>query len=148
MIGHIMRRQFSTIKKKSIGMIGIGNMGFPMMKNLLKHGHSVMVLDTVKEKLERAKAEGASTARDVAELARDKDVCITILPTSEIVKQIWMGENGIYANAKKGSLVIDSSTVSPDTTRELVKAGEEIGLRVADVPISGGYMGARAGTLT
>jgi 3-hydroxyisobutyrate dehydrogenase-like beta-hydroxyacid dehydrogenase len=138
-----IRRSFSTANRKKIGFIGIGNMGFPMVQNLLKHGHLVTVFDLAQEKLERAESEGARVACDVAELARDQDVCITILPTTDIVRETRMGDNGIYANAREGSLIIDSSTIAPEDTREMTIAGEKLGLRIADVPVSGGYTGAQ-----
>ena len=67
---------------------------------------------------------------------------------TKIVRDVRMGDNGIFANAKKGCLIIDSSTISPTDTKEMTNVGEKLGFRIADVPISGGYMGAKAGTLT
>lgn len=148
MLTRYVTRQFSTAAKKRIGFIGLGNMGFPMVQNLIKHGHDLTVFDIVEEKMIKAEQEGAKVAPDVAELSKNQDVCITILPTSEVVRDIRMGDNGIYKHAREGCLVIDSSTIAPDATREMTEEGEKLGLRIADVPVSGGYMGAKNGTLT
>lgn len=148
MLNRFLTRNFTTLAKKKIGFVGLGNMGFPMMQNLLKHGHELTVYDVVEEKLQRAEKEGAKVAPDIAELSKNKDVCITLLPTTEVVREIRMGDNGIYKNAREGCLVIDSSTIAPEDTREMAEEGEKLGLRIADVPISGGYMGAKNATLT
>lgn len=141
-------RYFSEIIKKNIGFVGLGNMGLPMVSNLLKKGHKVTVFDLDANKMKKAEAEGAIPAIDVAELSKNQDACITLVTNTKVVRDIRMGPNGIFANARKGSLVIDSSTISPTDTKEMTEVGEKLGFRIADVPISGGYMGAIAGTLT
>lgn len=149
MLGNVLSKRFfsATISKKRIGFIGLGNMGMPMVNNLLKHGHQVTVFDTVQDKIVKAESNGAKAASSVAELSENQDVCITILPTTDVVREIRFGEGGIFRHAKKGTLVIDSSTIAPDETRKMTEEGESMGFRVADVPVSGGYMGAVNGTL-
>lgn len=150
MLTRCLTRNFAskTGSKKTVGFAGLGNMGFPMMEHLLKAGYDVTVYDINEEKLKRAEKVGAKVAPDMKELSKDKDICYTLVPRTETVRELRMGPNGIYKHAREGCLVIDSSTVSPIATREMASEGEKLGFRVADVPVSGGYTGAKAGTLT
>jgi len=148
MLSKILSRNFSTSLKKDIGFVGIGNMGYPMVLSLMKHGHRVTVFDVNQQKLQEAEAEGATVAPDVAELAKDKDACISILPTPKIVRETLAGKGGIFENAREGTLVVDSSTIGPDEAIYLSKQADKHRVRFADVPVSGGYMGAKNGTLT
>ena len=107
--------KFSAIRHASttVGFVGIGNMGSAMVSNLLKNGHQVVVYDVSSSAINSAVAQGAKAASSVAELSSQSDRVITMLPTPDIVKATFRGANGIMANSKKGSILIDSSTVGP-----------------------------------
>lgn len=105
---------FNAIRYAStVGFVGIGNMGSAMVSNLLKNGHQVVVYDLSSSAVNSVVSKGAKSASSVAELASQSDRVITMLPTPDIVKETFRGANGIMANSKKGSILIDSSTVGP-----------------------------------
>ncbi|HYD62100.1 MAG TPA: 3-hydroxyisobutyrate dehydrogenase [Noviherbaspirillum sp.] len=131
-----------------IGFIGLGHMGDPMVRNLLKAGKSVRVYDTSAAAIGQAVEQGAAAASSVAELAATADVIITMLPTPAIVRGVIAGPDGVLVHAKAGALVIDCSTSDPRTAVDLEKIGAEHGKTVIDAPVSGGVPGAKAGTLT
>lgn len=139
----ILSRNASTV-----GFVGVGNMGSNMVANLLKNGHKVVAFDLNPDAVRAATANGATAASSVAALAQQSDKVITMLPTPDIVKQTYRGANGIIANSKKGSILIDSSTVGPDTPRELAPEAQAKGLTFVDAPVTGAVPAARAGTLT
>lgn len=97
----------------TVGFVGIGNMGSAMVSNLLKNGNQVVVYDVSSSAVDGVVSKGAKAASSVAELASQSDRVITMLPTPDIVKATFRGANGIMANSKKGSILIDSSTVGP-----------------------------------
>ncbi|OAN50465.1 3-hydroxyisobutyrate dehydrogenase [Magnetospirillum moscoviense] len=131
-----------------IGFIGLGNMGAPMMKNLLKAGHQVAAFDVVPAAREAAAAGGATACASAAEVARDAEIVVTMLPAGEHVKAVMLGEAGLLAAAPKGCLFIDSSTIDVASAREVAAAAEASGHLMVDAPVSGGVGGAEAGTLT
>ncbi|MBL0140745.1 MAG: 3-hydroxyisobutyrate dehydrogenase [Betaproteobacteria bacterium] len=131
-----------------IGFIGLGNMGNPMCRNLLKHGHTVKAHDVVPALAAKAASHGAERAGSIAECVSDVDVVITMLPSSPHVRTVYCGESGVIAHAKAGTLLIDSSTIDPLTAREVAFDALARGLPMVDAPVSGGTAGAEAGTLT
>jgi 3-hydroxyisobutyrate dehydrogenase len=131
-----------------IAFIGLGNMGAPMARNLLKAGHSLVAFDVVRASLEALAAAGATPAGAVAEAVRGVDLVITMLPSSPHVRSVYLGEDGILSHASRGTPLVDSSTIDPHTARELAQRAAERGLPMADAPVSGGTGGAEAGTLT
>ncbi|WP_093798353.1 2-hydroxy-3-oxopropionate reductase [Streptomyces sp. Wb2n-11] len=130
----------STLPK--IGFIGLGIMGSPMSENLLKAGYDVTGYTLEQAKIDRLVAAGGKGASSIAEAVRDADVIITMVPASPQVEAIAYGEDGILENARKGALLIDMSSITPQTSVDLGKAGAEKGLRVLDAPVSGGEAGA------
>lgn len=132
-----------------IGFLGLGNMGGPMALNLLKAGHQLSVFDLVAASVEHLVEAGASAVGSPAEMAKgDCEVIITMLPASQHVKAVYLGEDGLLANVKAGVLLIDSSTIDPISAREVAGAAVKHGNPMLDAPVSGGTGGAAAGTLT
>lgn len=139
--------QSSTTSFK-IGWIGPGIMGKPMCKNLLKAGFSLDVYARRPEAAQELVDLGATFANSPAELASRVDVLISIVSDTPDVEAVLLGENGVIAGAKPGLLVVDMSTISPVTTREIATKLAEKGIRMLDAPVSGGDVGAITGTLT
>lgn len=134
--------------KIKIGFIGLGIMGKPMVKNLLKSGNQVVVYDLIEENVRHMADEGAqaaSSAKEVAELCR---LIITMLPNSPHVKAVVLGENGILKGAVPGTILVDMSSIAPLMSRELCEACAEHGVRMIDAPVSGGEPKAIDGTLS
>lgn len=131
-----------------IGFIGLGNMGGPMMRNLLKAGHDITAFDLSKDACKAAEEAGARIAASAGEAAKGAEVVVTMLPAGKHVREVYTGEGGVIANADKGALFIDSSTIDVDSARAVAKAAEEAGMAMVDAPVSGGVAGAEAGTLT
>ncbi|MHC8380555.1 3-hydroxyisobutyrate dehydrogenase [Pseudomonas sp. LB3P14] len=132
-----------------IGFLGLGNMGGPMARNLLKAGHSLTVFDLSSAAVAGLVEAGAQAAASPAALAQaNVSVIITMLPAAAHVKGVYLGENGLLANVKADVLLIDSSTIDPMSAREVAAAAAKHGNRMIDAPVSGGTGGAAAGTLT
>jgi 3-hydroxyisobutyrate dehydrogenase len=131
-----------------IGFIGLGHMGHPMVKNLLKAGLSVTVFDISEAAIQSLTIEGAIAAHSIVEVVQNADVVITMLQTGQQVKEVCVGPNGIFAHVTSNTLYIDSSSIDIVTTREIHKTAENVGIRMLDAPVSGGVAGATAGTLT
>lgn len=131
-----------------IAFIGLGNMGNPMARNLLKAGHTLTVFDIAAALVEKLTALGCASATTAAASVRDADLVITMLPSSPHVRAVYLGSDGILAHAKQGALLIDSSTIDPHTAREVAAAAKAKGIQMVDAPVSGGTGGAEAGTLT
>ncbi|CAI2375471.1 unnamed protein product [Moneuplotes crassus] len=148
MIGRICTRNFSSKAGKKVGFMGLGNMGFSMMRNCMSHGYEITAYDVDNKVMEKAEELGAKIAPDVKAAATDQDFCLTMLPNTDIVEQTRLGSNGIFENAREGSYIIDSSTISPIASRKMAEEGEKLGFKIADAPVSGGVTGAAAGTLT
>ncbi len=130
----------------TIGFIGVGHMGGPMVRNLVAAGHSVSVFDLSEEALNFAVQSGAKAAASAAEAVRGAEVGITMLPTGVEVAQALIDE-GVMAAAAPGTLFIDSSTIDVETAQALHAAAAEAGMVMLDAPVSGGTGGAEAGTL-
>ncbi|WP_278277873.1 2-hydroxy-3-oxopropionate reductase [Anaerovirgula multivorans] len=133
--------------RMKIGFIGLGIMGKPMAKNLVKAGYQLAVLDLNKASVEELKAMGAETASSSSELASRCEVIITMLPNSPQVKEVVLGENGVIEGAKPGTVVIDMSSIAPLASREIYAALAEKGVDLLDAPVSGGEPKAIDGTL-
>lgn len=131
----------------NIAFIGVGNMGGPMARNLLKAGHAVSAFDLSAAVLEPVLKAGAAKAASANDAVKDADVVVTMLPAGHHVRSVYL-DNGILAAAKKGALLIDSSTIDIDSARAVHAAAEKVGFDFLDAPVSGGVGGAEAGTLT
>ncbi len=132
----------------SIGFIGVGNMGGPMARNLLKAGHDVKAFDLSVPALNAVVEAGATAAATAADAATGVDVVITMLPAGQHVRSVYLDEGGVLSVAKKGALLVDSSTIDIDSARAVAAAAEKAGFQFLDTPVSGGVGGAEAGTLT
>ena len=130
-----------------VGFIGVGNMGGPMARNLVRAGHSLKVYDVSEAALNFAVQCGAERAGSATEAARDVDVLLTMLPTGVEVREVYLGD-GVIGDAAPGTLLIDSSTIDVETARAVHAAAAERGYAMLDAPVSGGVVGADAATLT
>lgn len=133
-----------------VGFIGLGNMGGPMARNLIKAGHQLVVFDLSQPALAQLKAAGASVASSPKDVAKSDglDVIVTMLPAAQHVRAVYTGEEGILSAVAKGVLLIDSSTIDPQTARDVATLAQKQGNPMLDAPVSGGTGGAEAGTLT
>ncbi|XP_029445042.1 3-hydroxyisobutyrate dehydrogenase, mitochondrial isoform X2 [Rhinatrema bivittatum] len=134
--------------KTPVGFVGLGNMGNPMAKNLLKHGYPVIAFDVFPDACKEFQDSGAQIMESPADVAEKADRIITMLPSSPNAIEAYTGPNGILTKVQKGSLLIDSSTIDPVVSKELEKAVEKMGAVFMDAPVSGGVGAARAGNLT
>ncbi len=131
-----------------IGFIGVGNMGGPMVVNLIAAGHNVTAYDPVAAALEKARGAGAETAASAAQAAAAGEIVISMLPAGAHVREVYLGEGGVIAAARPGALFIDCSTIDVETARAVNEAAADAGFAMLDAPVSGGVAGAEAGTLT
>ena len=137
-----------TGEKSKLGFVGVGYMGRPIAQRLLESGFKLSAYDRHRTKAEGLIRYGGTVAQSVAELASSCDVVLSCLATDEAVLSIYKGADGAFANARRGSLVVDLSTVSPQTSQELSRLGSERGIHVLDVTISGSTPAAEQGALT
>ncbi|CUU25056.1 2-hydroxy-3-oxopropionate reductase [Duffyella gerundensis] len=131
-----------------IGFIGLGIMGKPMSKNLIKAGYSLVVRDHNAENEAELVALGATVGKTAKEVAEQSDVIITMLPNSPQVQEVVLGENGVVDGAKPGTVVIDMSSIAPLASREIHAALAEKQIALLDAPVSGGEPKAIEGTLS
>jgi len=131
-----------------IGFIGLGNMGLPMARNLLKAGHAVQGFDVSKAQADALAASGGQAAAGVKAAASGAEVVITMLPAGKHVREVYLGPDGVLAAAGSNALLIDSSTIDVETARVVAAAAQAKGIAMLDAPVSGGVGGAQAGTLT
>jgi 3-hydroxyisobutyrate dehydrogenase len=131
-----------------IGFIGLGNMGLPMAQNLIKAGHAVEGVDINPDAVGKLKAAGGTGVETAKTAAARADVVITMLPAGEHVRDVYLGPNGIIANANEGTLLIDCSTIDVESARVVAAEAEKKGLLMIDAPVSGGVGGAQGATLT
>jgi 2-hydroxy-3-oxopropionate reductase len=132
----------------TVGFIGLGIMGGPMAANLVKAGFEVTGYNRTRPKVDALIEAGGRGADDVPEAVRDADVIVTMLPDSPDVEAVVTGEDGIFANARRGALYVDMSSIRPDVSARLAELGRDRELRVLDAPVSGGEVGAIEGTLS
>lgn len=133
---------------RTIGFIGLGIMGRPMAKNLLKKGYSLVVTDLNQEAVADLVANGAKSAASAGEVAGQVDIMITMLPNSPQVEAVALGANGVADNAKPGSFMIDMSSIAPLAAQKIANGLKEKGIRMIDAPVSGGEPKAIDGTLS
>jgi 3-hydroxyisobutyrate dehydrogenase-like beta-hydroxyacid dehydrogenase len=137
-----------TREKSQLGFVGVGYMGRPIAQRLLESGFRLSAYDRHRSKAEELVRYGGTVAESVAELSSSSDVVLSCLATDEAVLNIYKGADGAFANARRGSLVIDLSTVNPQTSQELSRLGAERGVHVLDVTMSGSTPVAEQGALT
>ena len=133
---------------KAIGFIGLGVMGKGMARHLLKAGYPLLVYTRTKEKANDLIEEGAVWKETVAELAKEADVVITMVGYPQDVEEVYFGDEGILANAKEGTYVIDMTTSTPTLAKKIYQEAKKRNIYALDAPVSGGDIGARQGTLT
>ena len=130
-----------------IGFIGVGTMGLPMAKNLVKKGFAVTAFDTSRAAVEAARSAGMTAGASAAEVVAAADVVVSMLPSSPHVESVYAGDGGVLAAARRGTLCVDMSTIDPAVSRRVAAAAAERGLRFIDAPVSGGVPRATDGTL-
>ena len=131
-----------------VGFIGLGIMGKPMSKNMLKAGYDLVVMDHQQAPVDELVAAGAASADSPKAVAEQTEIIITMLPNSPHVKQVVLGENGIIEGAKPGTVVIDMSSIAPLASKEVYGELEKIGVDLLDAPVSGGEPKAIDGTIS
>ncbi|WP_137818896.1 3-hydroxyisobutyrate dehydrogenase [Pseudomonas sp. 2FG] len=131
-----------------IAFIGLGHMGLPMARNLLKAGFELKVFDLQQGAIDELAAEGAHAANDARDAVQGAEVVITMLPASRHVEGLYLGEQGLLGYIAPGRLVLECSTIAPESAKKVHQAAAELGLEMLDAPVSGGTAGAAAGTLT
>jgi 3-hydroxyisobutyrate dehydrogenase-like beta-hydroxyacid dehydrogenase len=131
-----------------LGFVGIGYMGRPIARRLLESGFKVTAYDRDHNKAEELVRYGATVAQSILELAANCNVVLSCLPSDEAVLDVYRGPDSVFAHAQRGSLIIDLSTVYPETSQELSRLGSERGVEVLDVTISGSTPAAENGLLT
>jgi 3-hydroxyisobutyrate dehydrogenase len=133
---------------KTVGVIGLGNMGRGMALSLKRGGYTVLGFDAAPGVAARLASEGVSERVSIADITRDSDVLILSLPTSAIVEEVVLGPAGVAANAKPGLIVVDTTTAEPNSTRKVAAALAELKVGFVDGPVSGGPKGAATATMT
>lgn len=141
-----MRSDMDT--KPTIGLIGLGIMGRPMARNLLKAGYPLIVHDVTRAAVNDLVAEGATAGTSPRQVAEAVDVLITMLPDSPQVREVYLGPDGAFEALRPGWLAIDMSSIAPSTARELAERAAAAGADMLDAPVSGGDKGAIAGSLS
>jgi 2-hydroxy-3-oxopropionate reductase len=133
---------------KKIGFIGLGIMGSHMAANLVRAGYDVTGYDVVPASVEKLLQAGGKPAPTIAEAVAGAEVVITMLPDSPQVAEVVLGAGGVLESAPAGLLLIDMSSIAPETSLEVARAGAERGVRVLDAPVSGGEQGAIKASLS
>ena len=137
-----------TANQVKLGFIGLGNMGSRVAQRLLDHGYHVEVYDRDSAKAEAIAARGGDVAKNIYELARSADVLLSCLTNDEGVRSVYLEPAGVLAGARPGTTVLEMSTISPETSRELHRLSAQRGIEVLDVAISGSTPAAEQGMLT
>ena len=130
-----------------IGFIGLGIMGKPMAKNLMKAGHELVVYDVIAANVDNVVAAGAQAGASSKDVAEQCSFIITMLPNSPHVKTVVMGENGVLEGAQAGTVLVDMSSIAPRASPEIAAACGDKGVKMLDAPVSGGEPKAIDGTL-
>lgn len=131
-----------------IAFIGLGNMGAPMARNLLKAGHELALFDLNQQVLAELAELGGQVSASPRAAASDVELVITMLPAAAHVRSVYLGDDGVLAGIRRGTPALDCSTIDPQTAREVSQAAAAQGVDLGDAPVSGGTGGAAAGTLT
>ena len=132
----------------TVGFIGLGLMGKPMARNLLKKGFSVVVHSRSRGPVDEVVKDGATAAASPAEIARSAKYIVTMLPDGPDVEKVLDGENGVFGAMSQGTVIVDSSTIAPAIAKRLAARAGALGASMLDAPVSGGEIGAIDGTLT
>ena len=132
----------------NVGFIGIGNMGKPMVHNLLNAGYRIKAFDIVGNAMEAATKAGAEVTSSAKDAAMGVDAVVTMLPSGKHVRDVYLEDSGVIAAAEEGTLLIDSSTIDVETARDVYDAATSAGLDMLDAPVSGGVAGAENAALT
>ena len=133
---------------KKIGFVGLGIMGIPMSKNLIKAGFDLTVWNRTTSRMDEIVSAGAAAGASAADVASRSDVTISMLTDSPVVEEVVLGDKGIMEGAKRGSVLIDMSTISPSVTRTIAGRLAEKGVHMLDTPVSGSLPGAISATLS
>jgi 2-hydroxy-3-oxopropionate reductase len=133
---------------ETVGFIGLGVMGRPMARNLLKRGFRVVAHSRSQGPVDEIVSAGAVSASSPADVARQTQCVITMLPDGPDVERVLAGEHGVFSAVQPGSVVVDMSTIAPATARRLAAVAHERGAAMLDAPVSGGEIGAIDGTLS
>src|SRR3546814_9237993 len=128
-----------------IAFIGLGNMGLPMCKNLLKAGHTVVGFDLQESSRDRVAAAGAKVAGSIAEAVGQAEVVMTMVPAGQQVSTAYQGEGGFLESERPGTFLIDSSTIDVECSRAVHQAASAAGFDMVDAPVSGAVPAAEAG---
>src|SRR5713226_64243 len=137
-----------TQENDRLGFVGIGYMGRPIARRLLESGFKLTAYDRNRAKAEELIPYGGNVAQSILELSSSCNVVLSCLPNDEAVLDTYRGPDGVFASAHRGSLVMDLSNVSPETSQELSRLGSAHGVEVLDVTISGSTPAAEKGLLT
>lgn len=135
-------------EKPKIGFIGLGKMGNPMSKNLIKVGYALSVYDIIEEKVRELAEQGAHVGDSLKALAAGVDVIISMIPDDRVLEAVSFGPEGAFEGAKAGAIYIDMSTVSPVASARVAEVAEKKGIKYLRAPVSGSTALAAAGTLT
>ncbi len=140
----------NTLVKENtrLGFIGIGNMGSRIAKRLLEHGYQVIAYNRTREAAEALVKYGATVAESIAELASKADVILSSLTNDDAIKSVYADPEGVFAHMRRGSAIVEMSTVLPATSRQLYELSREAGVKFLDSPVSGSTPSAEDGTLT
>ncbi|AUW93423.1 MAG: 2-hydroxy-3-oxopropionate reductase [Sulfobacillus thermotolerans] len=141
-----MKNENGTLPR--IGFIGLGVMGEPMAANLLEAGYSLTVFNRSVKAAARLEELGAHVVNTVAKVAESSDVVVTMLPDTPDVEAVYFTDDGLLASSRPGMLLIDTTTASPSIARRIAQTARERGIETLDAPVSGGDVGAKAGTLS
>jgi 2-hydroxy-3-oxopropionate reductase len=133
--------------KKNIGFVGLGVMGLPMCRNLIKAGYDVTAFDVRREAVDAIVTDGAKRGESSADVASRTEVILTMLPDSPQVREVVLGPSGVLEGARPGSIIVDMSSIAPSTSKEVAQEARKLRVRMIDAPVSGGQPGAEAGTL-
>jgi 2-hydroxy-3-oxopropionate reductase len=136
------------MEPKTIGFIGLGIMGMPMMNHLISAGHELIVFNRSQEKIDKAVAGGAKAGASCRDVAARSQMVISMVPDSPDVEKVFLAEDGVLAGAKPGTLLVDMSTISPVTAIDIAQAAQEKECAMLDAPVSGGEVGAQNATLS
>lgn len=134
--------------KPVLGFIGLGIMGKPMVRNLLKAGYAVNVYSIIDSDITEMAQEGAKGQHSCLDVAKAADVIITMVPNTPQVEDVLFGETGVAGALREGKVVIDMSTISSLATRKFAQTIKALGAQMLDAPVSGGDKGAKGGTLS
>ncbi|MDJ0318904.1 2-hydroxy-3-oxopropionate reductase [Arthrobacter antibioticus] len=132
----------------NVAVIGLGIMGLPMAVNLIKAGYTVAGFNRSQGAIDKLVTAGGRGGTSIADVVKDADVIVTMVPDSPDVEGVVNGEEGVFANARKGAIWVDASSIRPDVSKRLSEAAVAAGIRPLDAPVSGGEQGAIDGVLS